>query len=55
MRGQLIDDSESVAPLYARSIEQIGVRGRSARSPSRFTRQDRRRPRRSRRPPGATI
>jgi len=26
MRGQLIDDPESVAPLYARSIDQLGVK-----------------------------
>ncbi len=26
MRGQLLEDPETAAPIYARSIEQLGVR-----------------------------
>ncbi len=55
MRGQLLDDPEAVAPLYAPPSTTSACSGRSGCSASRFTRPGRRGPRCSPRPLGATT
>jgi len=55
MRGQLLDDPEAVAPLYARAIEHFGVKRAQRMLGLKIHTPGPRRPRRSPRPPGATT